>query len=143
MPNWLYLLFHFLYTAGLAIWIGGAITLGAFVAPALFRSMPREQAGAIFGPLLRRFAKLRLIAAIMVIAGAGVKYTVWETHAASPWIAIRWTAIAFLALTVVYEVFVLYPAVEARGPSFDRLHRRSEVLMKASTIAAFVALFFS
>ncbi len=143
MPNWLYLLFHFLYTAGLAIWIGGALALGIFVAPALFRTLPRDQAGGIFGPVLRRFARMRLFAVILVIVGAGVKYAVWETHAASPWIAIRWSAIAFLAFTVVYEVFVLYPAVEARGPSFERLHKRSETLMKASTTAAFVALFFS
>jgi hypothetical protein len=79
----------------------------------------------------------------MIVAGAIAKYVVWETHAASPWIAIRWAAIVFLAATVVYEVFSLYPAIEARGESFERLHKRSETLMKASVAAALVALFFS
>lgn len=143
MPNWLYLLFHFLYTAGLAVWIGGVLVLGVLTAPALFRALPREQAGSVFGPILRRFAKMRLAAAILIVIGAGAKYVKWETHAATPWLLIRWIAIAFLASTVVYELFFLYPAIEARGPSFDRLHRRSELLMKSSLIAATVALFLS
>lgn len=143
MPNWLYLFFHFLFTAGLAIWIGGAIVLGVFVAPALFRSLPREQAGSIFGPVLRRFARLRLVAAVLIVTGSIAKYVLWETHAASPWIAIRWAAIVFLVAAVVYEVLSLYPAIEGRGADFEQLHKRSEMLMKASVAAALVALFFS
>jgi putative copper export protein len=157
MPNWLYLFVNFLYNSGLAIWIGGSIALGALAAPVLFRSMPRHEAGAIFGPTLRRFSRLRVIAILMIVVGAAVKYLVWETHAATPWIALRWTAIAYLAVAVFYEIFVLEPGIEARradltpemGPDdprrgpFARLHRRSEVLMKTSLAAASVALFFS
>ena len=47
MPNWLYLLTNFVYHLGLAIWIGGSIALGALVAPALFRMLPRPQAVAV------------------------------------------------------------------------------------------------
>jgi uncharacterized membrane protein len=143
LPNWLYLLFHFLFTAGLAIWIGGGLALGLIVAPALFKMLPREQAGSVFGVVLRRFAQLRIAATVMIVIGAAVKYAVWESHAVSPWIAIRWVAIAFLAATVLYERFSLYPAVEARDESFQRLHIRSERLMKASLAVAMVALFFS
>ena len=143
MPNWSYLLFHFLYTAGLAIWIGGAVALGALTAPRLFGSLPREQAGAIFGPILRRFSRVRLGAVIAVIAGATAQYWRWETHAATAWIAVRWAAIAWLALTVVYEILALEPALARRDERFAALHRRSEVLMKTSVMAALVALFFS
>jgi uncharacterized membrane protein len=143
LPNWLYLLFHFLYTFGLAIWIGGALALGALTAPKLFGTLPREQAGAIFGPILRRFSRVRLAATVLVILGAGVRYLKWETHAATPWITLRWIAIAFLTVTVLYEIAMLEPAMERRDEHFPALHRRSEMLMKASLIAALVALFFS
>jgi len=157
MPNWLYLFVNFLYNAGLAIWIGGSVALGGLAAPVLFRSLPRHQAAAIFGPVLRRFSRLRVMAILFIIGGAAVKYVVWETHAATPWIALRWTAIAYLAVTVFYEIFVLEPGMEARRADltpemaaddprrqpFASLHRRAEVLMKTSLAAALVALFFS
>ncbi|HJT17575.1 MAG TPA: DUF4149 domain-containing protein [Thermoanaerobaculia bacterium] len=146
MPNWAYLAINFLYHLGLAIWIGGAAVLGALVAPALFKALPRQDAGAIFGPTLRRFSRLRVVAIALVIAGAAVKYLMWERHAANPWIAIRWIAIAFLAFEVLYEIASLEPSLErARGDAavFGRLHKRSEMLMKTALAAAIVALFFS
>ena len=143
MPNWLYLLFHFLYTLGLALWIGGAVALGALAAPKLIGALPREQAGSIFGPILRRFTRLRVFAIAVVIVSAAVKYFLWETHARTPWIMLRWIAIAFMAATVLYEIALLEPAMARRDERFPTLHRRSEMLMKASLIAAFVALFFS
>src|SRR5207253_5074750 len=97
MPNWLYLLDSIAYHLGLALWIGGAIVLGALVAPALFGAMPRQEAGAIFGPILRKFARLRLGAIALVIVAAAVKHLAWETHASTVWILIRWIAIAFMA----------------------------------------------
>ena len=92
MPNWGYLAINFLYHLGLALWIGGAVVLGALVAPALFRALPRSDAGNIFGPTLRRFSRLRVVAIGLVVIGAAVKYAVWGRHAKSPWIAIRWAA---------------------------------------------------
>jgi uncharacterized membrane protein len=143
MPNWFYLVINFLFHLGLAIWIGGAIALGALVAPALFKALPREQAGAIFGPTLRRFARLRILALALILAGAAAKYFVWERHAATPWIALRWAGIAFLAFAVAYEVGYLERAMAARDAAFATLHRRAEVLMKSSLAAALIALFFS
>lgn len=143
MPNWWHIAFNGLYHLGLALWIGGAIALGALVAPALFRTLPRPDAGAIFGPVLRRFAYLRLAAVGLMVFGAGSKYLRFETHAATPWIAVRWALIAFLAVVVVYEIVSLHPRMEKRGDDFAKLHKRSEALMKLSLIVAVVALFLS
>jgi uncharacterized membrane protein len=145
MPNWLYLLFNFLYQLGLAIWIGGSIALGALVAPALFKELPRQQAGGIFGPILRRFSRVRVIAVVLIIVGAAARYVGWERNP-NPWIAMRWAAIAFLAAVVVYEIGYLEPALERRrgdAEGFAKLHRRSEVLMKSTLVVAIVALFLS
>ncbi len=157
MPNWLYLAANILYHLGLALWIGGTIVLGALVAPALFRALPRAQAGSIFGPALRRFARLRLVSLALIVAGAGWKFAVWETHARSPWIAIRWAAIAIMAATLLYEILYLERAIEARRlaltpempesdparKAFNVLHKRAEGLMRLSLMAAVVALYFS
>ena len=145
MPNWLHLFVNGLYHLGLALWIGGAVALGALAAPVLFGALPRQQAGSIFGPTLRRFAKLRLFAVALMIAGAGAKHFVFERFAQSPWIAVRWILIAILAGSVMYEIALLHPAMERlRGdPAFGRLHKRSEALMKATLAVAVVALFLS
>ena len=146
MPNWGYLAINFLYHVGLALWIGGAVVLGALVAPALFGALSRSDAGNIFGPTLRRFSRLRVVAVALMVITAAIKYAVWERHASNPWIAIRWLAIAALALDVAYEIVFLEPALQrARGntDAFGKLHKRSEMLMKSALVVALVALLFS
>jgi len=146
MPNWSYLTINFLYQIGLALWIGGSVVLGALVAPALFKAMPRAEAGAIFGPTLRRFSRLRVLAIALIITGAAAKYIGWERNATSPWIAIRWVAIALLAVTVLYEIAYLEPTMQrkrADATAFGKLHRRSELLMKSALVVSVVALFLS
>ncbi|HEY8182280.1 MAG TPA: DUF4149 domain-containing protein [Thermoanaerobaculia bacterium] len=146
MPNWSYLTINFLYQIGLALWIGGSVVLGALVAPALFKALPRAEAGAIFGPTLRRFSRLRVLAIALIITGASAKYIGWERNATSPWIAIRWAAIALLAMTVLYEIAYLEPAMQrkrADAAAFGKLHHQSEVLMKSALVVSVLALFLS
>jgi uncharacterized membrane protein len=156
MPNWLHLFTNLIYHLGLAIWIGGTIILGSLVAPALFRSLPRPQAGSIFGPILRKFARLRLGALVVTMIAAGIKHAVWE-RTATVWITLRWAALLFMAAAVLYEVALLEPAMEARRAhltpemaddhperrAFNALHKRAEGLMKATLVAALAALLIS
>lgn len=156
MPNWLHLLTNLVYHLGLAIWIGGAVVLGALVAPALFRALPRPEAGAIFGPTLRRFARLRVGALVATIAAAGVRHAVWE-RTPTLWISLRWAALGILAAAVLYELAWLEPKLEARRvrlapdmgedhperQAFNVLHKRAEGLMKASLVAALLAMLLS
>lgn len=156
MPNWLHLVTNLVYHLGLAIWIGGAIALGALVAPALFRALPRLEAGGIFGTTLRRFARLRLGALVGTIAAAGVKHALWE-RTATVWISLRWAALGLLAFAVLYEIAFLEPSMAVRRArltpelsedhpdrrAFNVLHKRSERLMKASLVAALLAMLLS
>lgn len=157
MPNWLYLLANAAYHLGLALWIGGVVVLGALTAPALFRALPRPEAGALFGSILRKFARLRAVAFLLVVAGAAAKSIGWESHAATPWLVLRWLLIAILGATIVYEIGVqertmerlrrdLDPNAGEDDPGrreFGKHHRRAERLMKVSLFAAATALFFS
>jgi len=143
VPNWLHLVTNLFYHLGLAVWIGGALALGALTAPALFRELPRPQAGGIFGAILRRFARVRLAALVVTILAAAVKFLVWETHARSVWIGIRWAALALMAAAVLYEILSLEPAIHKRDERFPILHKRSEMLMKVTLLAALVAMFLN
>jgi Domain of unknown function (DUF4149) len=155
LPNWLYLIFQFVYDVGLALWIGGALVLGAAAAPVFFKTLPRPQAGAIFGVILGRFARIQAIALLMIVIGAAARFLIWERHAATLWLVGRWGAIVFLACALLGQVSIqkkmrvigsdLGPETEDNPVRlrFQQLHARAEGLMKASVIAAFVALFFS
>src|SRR5260370_22027301 len=147
MPNWSFLIAHALYQLGLALWIGGAIALGALVAPAVFGALPRARAGGIFAPILRRFARLRVAALVMTVVGAAMRYLIAERHATGIWIGIRWACIAILAIDLVYELGSLEPAMSKLRPQltaddtperreFQRLHKRSEMLMNVTLVEA-------
>jgi uncharacterized membrane protein len=156
MPNWPHLFVNLFYHLGLAVWIGGTIVLGTLVAPALFRTLPRPQAGGIFGPTLRRFARVRVAALAMTLIAAGIKHGVWE-RVATVWISLRWAALLLLAAALVYEIAYLERALEARRVhltpemaddhpqrrAFNALHKRAEGLMKAALVAALVAMLLS
>jgi hypothetical protein len=156
MPNWLHLIIGLIYHLGLAVWIGGTIALGALVAPALFRTLPRMQAGAIFGTVLRRFARVRLGALMAAIAAAAVQRLLWE-RTPTLWISLRWAALGFMAVAVLYEIASLERALEARRvhltpemaedhperKAFNALHKRAEALLKGSVAAALVAMLLS
>jgi uncharacterized membrane protein len=156
MPNWIYLFFNALYHTGLALWIGGAVVLAGVVAPALFAAFPRHQTIVISVPILRRFARLRLAALVMIIVGAGAKVLIWERFALTPSLAVRWGAIVLLAWALLFDLIrtkrlVAFGAgIEAEAAPddprvvlFDYLYTRADGLMKASVVAAFVALIFS
>lgn len=155
-PNWFHLFTNLVYHLGLALWIGGAIVLGALVAPTLFRSLPRAEAGAIFGPTLRKFARVRLGALVATMVAAGIKHAVWE-RTATLWISLRWAALGVMAAAVLYEIAYLERALEARRvhltpemaedhperKAFQKLHKRAEGLLKASLVAALLAMLLS
>jgi hypothetical protein len=156
MPNWSHLFTNLFYHLGLSIWIGGTVVLGALTAPALFKALPRHQAGSIFGPTLRKFARVRVVALAVTIAAAAVKFFVWESGS-MPWIALRWAALLFMAASVVYEIGSLERVLETRRVhltpempetdpqrrEFNVLHKRAEGLMKASVGAAILAMLLS
>ena len=156
MPNWFYLFFNVLYHLGLAFWIGGALVLAAVVEPALFGALPRHEAIGIFAPILRRFARLRVVALLLILIGAGAKFLIWERFDLAPWLAVRWAAIVLLAWALLFDVLRtgrLMQLLAGVGPDVapddprrqfnDVMHIHANGLMKASVIAAFLALLFS
>lgn len=155
MPNWLYLVFQFLYDLGLALWIGGTIVLGAAVSPVLFQAMPKMKAAEIYSPILGRFARIQAIALLMIVVGAGARFLIWERHAASLWLIGRWSAIVMLAWAMLGQMSI-QKSMRVFGSNlraetdddpvrvmFQYQQTRAIGLMGASVIAALIGVFFS
>lgn len=158
------------FDLALSFWIGGGLVLGVLVAPALFRHLPdRAQAGELFGNILRRDARLRAVAFVLLVITAIVRYTPWQALSSSPidaWLLFRWAAIGVMGLTLLLQLMWLYPDLEAlrlilqvleirpdepgARPAepllerlrFEQLHKLSELTVKVGLVAA-VALLIS
>jgi uncharacterized membrane protein len=140
----------------LAVWVGGSV-LVAMAAPVVFRTVSsRDQAGAVFGEILRRFEAVKQLLSLVLVIGVFVELERagrLEGPAVVSGIAI------FLAVaTNVYLAMVLRPRMnyfrmkvgsfDDAGPEdpwrrkFDGLHSRSTRIFSLGALAAAVALVF-
>jgi len=156
VPNWIYLFFNALYHLGLALWLGGVVVISFQVSPAILAALPRFQAVVIQAQILRRFARLRLLALLMILVGAGAKVLIWERFDFAPWLIVRWASIVMLAWALIFDlsrtrrllafgngIELDVAADDPRRVIFELLYVRAEGLMRASALAAFIALVFS
>jgi hypothetical protein len=156
MPNWFYIFVNALYHLGLALWIGGVVVIWACVSPPILGALPRFQAFVIQAAILRRSARLRLLAMLMILAGGGAKFLIWERFDMQPWLAVRWGAIVLLAWALIFDlkgtrrllafgkgIELDAAADDPRREIFELLYVRAEGLMRASVLAALIALLFS
>jgi len=140
----------------LAIWVGGSV-LVAMSAPVVFRTVTsRDQAGAVFGEILRRFEAVKQLLSLVLVIGVFIEL---ERGAGLAGPAVVTGVAIFVAVaTNVYLAMVLRPRMnyfrmkvgsfDAAGPDdpwrkkFDRLHRRSTRVFLLGALAAAVALWF-
>jgi hypothetical protein len=139
---------HATFLFCLGIWVGGMVTLGLFVAPVLFQTLPsRLQAGTTFGSVLHAFGYFQialaaacLVCLIVLLLSGGL-----DSRRAG----VRIGAISIMLVLVLISQFHLAPeivrernalsgfdAIPSGTPAkarFDRLHRLS-VQLAGSTL---------
>ena len=158
VPNVAFLVASFVHALGMAVWLGGIVALGAIAAPVLFRRLPRPDAGALFGPMLRVFEKVALGAAIFAVTGAAAKAWLGGQQP-NLWAVLRYGALAAMCLLLFLANTVVHPAirrVQEANPGisalpetdparvrFQKLHKLSERMMSAQLLLGLVVLFFS
>ncbi len=138
----------------LAIWVGGSV-LVAMAAPVVFSTVSsRDQAGAVFGEILRRFEAVKQLLSLVLVIGV---FAELERSGSLAGPAILSGIAVFLAVaTNVYLAMVLRPRLnyfrmkvgsfDAAGSDdpwrrkFDALHRRSTRIFLFGAVAAGVAL---
>ena len=140
----------------LAIWVGGSV-VAAMAAPVVFRTVAsRDQAGAAFGEILRRFEALKQLLSLVLVIGVFVELE--RTGSLAGPGVVSGISIFVAIATNVYLAMVLRPRMnyfrmkvgsfDAAGPDdpwrkkFDRLHRRSSRIFVLGALAAAVALWF-
>lgn len=99
-------------------WLGGLVVLGAVVAPIVFRTVPAPTSADAMTLVFRRFDKIAMVCAGIVLAAEG-----WRVAARERLDAIAGARIAAAIVAagcVVYEGLVLSPRIEA-------LHRAGAV----------------
>lgn len=151
---------QFLYHLALALIVGGALVLGAAVAPAIFRgARSRSEAGTTFGGILARFDQLAILALVVLAVTSVLKFAGFEDQSVGPRLIARWAALLLLALAVLYGSVWSNPiarSLRSQTPGFDdlpdtsparreftKLHRSSSRAMRLAVIAGLVAMFLS
>jgi uncharacterized membrane protein len=158
VPNVGYLIASFVHALGMTVWLGGIVALGAIVAPTLFRRLPRHEAGALFGPMLRIFEKVSLGAAVFAVTGAAAKAYIAEQNV-NLWSVLRYVALFAMCALLFAANSLIHPAirkVQEANPNvsqlpetdparmrFQMLHKLSERLMMGQLAFGLVVLLFT
>ena len=156
-------LLRYLYVVALVLWVGGLITAGALVAPAVFgvlqawnESEGRVLAGRVFGDVLLRLTWLSY-------AMGGIMFITLTLHrllgARPVKYGIRVGIMAVMMLMMMYIGFYLLPGVDAiqaqvAGPmsalpetdprrvEFDGLHGLSNILFSLTAVGGLALCFW-
>jgi len=68
----------FFYQLSLVVWLGGIIILSFIVAPTVFGSLPRPQAGPLQAKIFRRFHLWQFVFMLVLLASSMTRYHFWE-----------------------------------------------------------------
>jgi len=158
VPNIPFLIAGFVHALGMSIWLGGIVALGAIAAPTLFRRLPRHDAGALFGPMLRIFEKVSLAAAVLAVTGAAATAYLGGQNV-NLFVVIRYVSLFGMCALLFASNTLIHPAirnVQQANPNvsaladtdparmrFQMLHTLSERLMMGQLVFGLVVLFFS
>lgn len=137
------------------LWIGGLVVLGGLVAPTLFRTLSRDQAGRAFGAVLGRFQPLALVCGLLML-GVGLvlrlsgrplsglarlKYGLVVVMLL-PHLIIGWGIIPAMARlqTTVGQPWEQVPPDHPARLEFERLHDLATTLLSGTLIGGVLLL---
>jgi hypothetical protein len=153
---------------GLALMIGGMLALGAFTAPLVFKTLPRDEAGLLMGQIFGRYDNVLIGAVILCLLGEALRF-VGGFGKPGLLLGIREAILAGLSLAILYNTLVLTPkiqayqaqkqtpATQAMAPesssisdvssistgAFDQTHKQAEGLYKLQLLLAVLLVFLT
>jgi Domain of unknown function (DUF4149) len=141
----------FLFLVAMACWLGGVVFFSFFTAPAIFGSLPVEEASKAISTIFPRYYMLGYIAGTVSLVLA-IYFT--STRDDRLWWAGATLAIAIGLTLTFYAGIAILPRADAirvasHGPSadpvqkakFDQLHRTSVILNGSVLLLNLAALF--
>lgn len=118
----------------LAIWLGGLVTLGAVVAPSVFRNVPLPTAAHAMTIVFRRFDRIAIGCAAVALISESVQF-----YFRSPRAPVRAACLGAAAILAVAQAAVFSPTIDAlrtAGAVRPGLQRTGETRSSAPDIAA-------
>jgi uncharacterized membrane protein len=123
------------FQLALGLWVGAVVFVSFVVAPAVFRAVPNETAGAVMGQIFPLYYGFTVVAGVVALGSALL--LLGKTSGAGAWKAIVVMLAVMLAVTT-YAAAVVNPRARELRPAlhrepvdpgvreeFDRLHRRA------------------
>ncbi len=146
MPNLTYMAVQWTYLTALAVWIGGMVAFAALFAPSLTAVLERPQAGRVVADFLGRFRKVVIGCMVVLLVTSLIKFIAWENL--TPWLLLRWGALAGMFGLAVYDFGSLAPRLAAARAAedqatFGRLHKTAVSTMSATLLLGLLVLFVS
>lgn len=147
---------------GLALMIGGMLALGAFTAPLVFKTLPRDEAGLLMGQIFGRYDKVLIGAVVLCLLGESLRF-IGGFGKPGILMGVREALLAALSLAILYNTLVLTPKIQAyqaqrnihaiaspemaapaiSKEAFDQTHKRAEGLYKAQLLLAVILVFLT
>ena len=110
MPNWTWQTLHFLQVAALGVWLGGMVTIGVLVAPAVFALAPtRADAGRIMAAVFARFDRVVLACIVLLAISSGLLVGVYGRL--SPWYAIQYVCLGMMSASALFGILIVSPRI--------------------------------
>jgi hypothetical protein len=131
----------------LALWLGGFVTAGAVVAPFVFRSLSRPEAGELMGAIFRRLNEIGIGCGVALFLALALEGAARAGHSRRL-LVLRAGLVGGALALALYLGILLFPAMEfargegqpAAGPSFDRMHALSRQLLSLQMLLLLGAL---
>jgi hypothetical protein len=146
-------LFHVgtaLQNIGLALVLGGILTIGAFVAPVLFKQFPREAAGAAMTIVFKRYDIVLLVSVGLILLGETLRVMTTGWPKMGIFTGLRMGLMVLMMGILLYSALKITPqmsAMQAEGLTtpqamfqFGQLHQLIEKLYKIAVVFAAVLL---
>ena len=145
----------FLFLASLAVWFGSLVFFSFVGAPAIFRALPREQAGDLAGTIFPVYYLLGMICGLIALACL----LILSMMRGGTWSTVRIVLLVGMIVITLYAGFVISPkarevkvqlrAATEEGPrqnlqqQFDALHKESVALNSIVLLAGATVVFLT
>jgi uncharacterized membrane protein len=140
-------LINFLKLSSLVVIIGSTITIGAIVAPIVFKSLVREEAGKLMIDVFGRYDAWLNIAVIVLLISSLLKFFLLDKMLLSPQSLISLALVLIIVSISFYSIYVLSPqiltAYQAHAENFQSLHVLSEKIHKMNFLLGLIVLIFT
>ncbi|MBI5197952.1 MAG: DUF4149 domain-containing protein [Nitrospirae bacterium] len=144
----------FLFLMSLTVWFGSLVFFSFVGAPAIFKTLPREQAGNVVGVIFPKYYLLGIVCGLIALGCLMIL-----SMAGGQWSTVRIILLVVMIMTTLYAGFVLSPkardlnaqirvateegAKKNLQQQFSSLHRQSVTLNSVVLLAGVAVVFLT